>query len=431
MFVTGLLEDWMRKLDQGRRQRRRELEFRNNPKQYQQFISEQRDIWTPNDLFEKCCPLFLAGGDLNHEARLKDATYSCHGGCHKAHPTITLFYDADKSQTVAILSHRLDPFLKYLQSRLDEGTARCKTPYYYELNGFIRENFHSARQHQYLFGQHLVKVAMGALRESDQMQSRLLEENHRQQSHSRHSFEQLEKVLHICRMHRLSDDLDVLSIHCMQQTSQTFRRVATPMAQQRMMDCELVVTPQVDGVFVAGYSVFRRSNTTRLTTMELEQGRMVEYAIVSPSIVCRQPSEQHEQEALVRQYMPCNDRYQGEVVVQCENGEGESKIGEFTWGCEELSFATLEREWGDIGITEYTGQKIVVRWRRGMADIVDVPLDTSDNASRGKHQDLPIFDFRISSVTQKPETKVFFTPGFSLELDVRKMVATQLDDVTV
>jgi hypothetical protein len=435
MFVTGLLEDWMRKLEDGRRRRRRQHELRNNPRHYQTFISEQREIWTPNELFGKCCPHFLAGGELNaggdllNEENLRYTMYACQGGCRKAHPTITLFYDVDKSITVAILSHRLDPFVEYLQNRVDEGTATFKTPYYYELKGFIRENIHYARQQQNLFGRHLVKVAMGALRESDLMQSRLLEEHHCQQNHARRSFEELEKVLHICRMHRLSDDLDVLSIQCMQNTSQAFRRVATPMAQQRMKECELVVTPQVDGFFVSGYSVFRRSDATRLTSMEREQGRMVEYAIVSPSIVCRQPSKCLEIETLVGQYMPCNDGSLCKPVN--ENGNEECKSGEFTWGCEELSFATLEREWGDIGVTEYTGQKIVVHWRRGMADVVGAPLDSGRNTSKESYADLPIFDLRISSLAQKPKTMVFSTSGCSLEVDLRKMATTQLDDVTV
>jgi hypothetical protein len=219
MFVTGLLEDWMRKLEEGRRRRRREQELRNTPQQYQTFISQQRQIWTPNDVFEKCCPHFLVGGDLNdggdqnNQEGLKDATYSCHGGCQKAHPTITLFYDTNKSKTVAILSHRLNPFLEYLQNRVDEGTATYKTPYFYELKGFIRENINFAGKHQILFGRHLVKIAIGALRDSDQVHNRLLEENHRQNNHARSNFEQLEEVLHICRLHRLSDDLDVLSLH--------------------------------------------------------------------------------------------------------------------------------------------------------------------------------------------------------------------------
>lgn len=459
MFVTGLLEDWMRKLEEGRRCRR-EQDLFNSPQRYQAFLESQKEIWTPPELFEKCCPRFLAGGNQRQlsqymdngdrqgnveefqSIRLKDGTYTCKGGCHKAHPTITLFFDAEQNQTIAILSHRLDPFLQYLQHRVNEGTAVCKTPYYYELKGFVRENWNHAREHHNLFGRHLVKVATGALNESDNVQRAILEQQHRQRLQRQHaggqsfSFDQLEEVLNICSLYRLSDDLDVLSIEAMRQTSRMFRKVAIPMAQQRLKDTELVVTPMVDGFYVAGYSVFRRSNPARRTVTEREQGRQVEYAVVRPSISCRPPkrkrSLQHklppqESEQLVVRFIPYTNKQQG--ASPAAGMDSKSSVGEFSWGCEELSFANLEREWGDIGVTEYTGQKVIVHWRRNIADIVDdARLPVVQNRAG---TDVPIFDLRISSATQEAKKKVFSTSGFSLTLDLTKMTTTQVDDVTV
>lgn len=450
MFVAGLLEDWMRRLEEGR-QRRRELEFRNSPQRYQAFLESQKETWTPPELFDKCCPNFLAGGEREeefHTIRRKDGSYSCRGGCHKAHPTITLFFDANKSQTIAILSHRLDPFLQYLQHRVDEGTAVCKTPYYYELKGFVRENVNHAKEHHNLFGGHLVKVALGAVSESDWMQQRVLETKHRESRQHRHSTSRpnqvdaeylLEKVLNICRMHRLGDDLDVLSIHAMQHTSRAFQRVAVPMAQQRLNDVELVVTPMVDGFFVAGYSVFRRSDTTRQTVMERDQGRMVEYAVASPPIVCRVPKKKKRHPSSNREnsgqvtaeytgrFVPCSAKEVGNV-----NNASTDGLGAFGWGCQELSFANLEREWGDIGATEYVGQRAMIFWRRNTADMVDTSIGTytANHAVDDPHM-WPIFDLRISNAAQKPGLVTFSAPGFSVLLDLTKTTTTQVNDVTV
>ena len=332
MFVAGLLEDWKRKLEEGRQ--RRNSNGTSRRQDYESFLCHQKSIWTPPELFEKCCPRFLAAGGLssplhNHHHHhhhhhhhpvqrrsCKDdgrTSWSCPGGCNKIHPTITLFFDTQKECTVAILSFRLDPFTTYFDGLVKDGVAICKTPFYYELRGYVRENLYKLTKHQKqeqqenattLFGSHLVNVAMGALRESDIAQRTVLEKKHRQkqqqkqQSHNNNtstattttsiqSYDHLllEKVLQICTLHRLGDDLDVMSIHCMKQTSTVFRQIAVPLAQQRMKQTQLKITPLVDGYNLSGYSVFRRRNNinnddnSRRTVIEREHGTMVEYAI--------------------------------------------------------------------------------------------------------------------------------------------------------
>jgi hypothetical protein len=362
-------------------------------------------------LFEKCCPKFLAGGDQTsfRSVRLKDGNWSCPGGCNKVHPTITLFFDSEKSRTVAILSFRLNPFTTYFERRMKEGSAISKSPFYYELDGYVRENLHQLREKNDLFGDHLVKAALGALKESDDAQRAVLEQAHRTRKHATRSFEMLEEVLQICRLHRLSEDLDVFSIHCMQKTNKMFRRIANPIAEQRMRDCQFVVKPLVDGHFISGYSVFRRARgngTPRHTVIEREQGRMVEYA-VCPSIVCHEDSP--------GRYLPCKEQQIGDVTASSE----------FSWGCEELSFANLEREWGDIGVNEYIGQKILVQWRRNS---VDIPGDGRFSTTCA---DLPVFDLRLTYTAQKPEILQFSAPLFRLKLDLKRMNAIQVDEVTV
>jgi hypothetical protein len=75
-------------------------------------------------------------------------------------------------------------------------------------------------------------------------------------------------------------------------------------------------------------------------------------AIVSASIVYRQPRKQHPMETLVGQYVPCNDVSLSDLVGLRRNFQVDSSIGENTWGCKELSFVTLERECADIGIQQ-------------------------------------------------------------------------------
>jgi len=399
----------MRKLEEGR-QRRREIHSLDRQRAYETFLLNQKSVWTPPELFEKCCPRFLgAGGDgqeLFHSIRRKDGTWSCPGGCNKIHPTITLFFDTEKLHSVAILSVPLDPFNKYFNSRVKDGSAVCKTPFYYELDGFVRSNLNKLKE-QKLFGNHLVKVAMGALRESDLAQSAALEKEHHKQCHAKRSFDRLEEVLQICRLHRLGEDLDVLSIHCMQKTSRVFRRVATPIAEQRMRVCQFVVTPLVDGYFLSGYSVFRRHQGATNTVVEREQGRMVEYA-VSPSFLFHQDTETPGRFTARK-----NEKH-----LEDDRGNDEENLAQFSWACEELSFANLEREWGDIGVHEYVGQKVRVHWRRGEVDIPDQDCSTST-------ADMPVVDIRLNGAPQ------FSTSLFSLNLELQRMDATQVDEVTV
>jgi hypothetical protein len=193
------------------------------------------------------------------------------------------------------------------------------------------------------------------------------------------------------------------------------------------------VKPLVDGFFVSGYSVFRRKSANH-TTVEREQGRLVEYA-VTPSLVCRDSGE------FPRCYVPVKTLQQlhhgDREEPKSQDKQMDNRVGTFSWNCEELSFANLEREWGDIGVTEYAGQKVVVFWRRGEVDIAASTMGNNKDESREIAEtitpspDLPVFVVSLCSVAEKPEIKVYRIPGFSLQIDLLRAAATQVDDVTV
>jgi len=460
MFIANLFADLWQKLDQNIGRNRQD-----SSSTYEDFLERQKEIWTPHELYEKCCPRFLAAGVSQ---RYQNGEFVCFGGCRKVHPTITLYFDAAKTCTIATLSYRLDPFVKYLDHRVEEGSAVSKTPYYYELDGFLRENMHRMRHQQRLFGGHLVNVAIGALKESDEAHAKLLEEAHVQQLRRRHSqfclssshsvdaepdpdrasmesessnyyqdLEKLEMVLEICRLWGLGDHLDVLSIDCMSRTSRVFRQISIPMAEKRVQDCQFIVTPLVDGHYISGYSVFRRVNDNRQKVFEREQGRLVEYA-VCPSVLYRQnkkciaePSSDHStrEENMSGRYFP---EFLSNVSFHRTNStndvENDTSAG-FSWACEELSFANLELECMDIGRQEYIGQKVMIQWRR---NDVDIPTHRprSDQNAHDDSRDTPVFRLSMGWAPQRVGIVDLTVPHFGLKLDIPRNTVSQVDDVT-
>mmetsp|Transcript_30515 Transcript_30515/g.74108 ORF Transcript_30515/g.74108 Transcript_30515/m.74108 type:complete len:653 (+) Transcript_30515:293-2251(+) len=540
---------------------------------YHSFMARQKETWTPPDLFDKCCARWLAGGgggrlfDFHdhhhhhhrynshdgthqshnnssissfdsllshstfgsssssssssttlpgssnyHHCRLKNGRWTCNGGCNKLHPTITLFFDASNQKTLAVLSCRLDPFVKYFDSLVDMGVAACKTPYLYELDGYVRQNLHymtseqEYQQHQYrsskernnsskknnqhrptpLFKGHLVKVAMGAIEESDAAHRDVLElEHHHRGGHicplSNNSSqgpsnqerwsELVDDVLDVCLLNDLEEHLDVLTLHCMTRTNTKLRTVATKIIEKRLSETEIVISPFVDGCYMAGYSVFRREQALRKTIIQREHGgRMIEYAVCLP-IVCKSTSNKnHSNDPAV----PCCHRRNDDEKLK-NNGKamktelsavdshthdpvllGHNKLtfrtlddtnDRFDWDCEELSFANLERDWGDICVHEYIGQNVNIYWRRSKVDMINFQESATDtksvsfastaSASSSTSSttlpcDLQFFNVHLSTSKKGPvNINEFSMPHFNLKMDVEQMDATQVDEVTV
>lgn len=147
----------------------------------------------------------------------------------------------------------------------------------------------------------------------------------------------LEKALDVARNHRLSDDLDVVSLFFMNQTSSVLRKIASPMIEEKMKEIDLVINPLVDGVIVSGFSTFDRHGfPSRKLVNVKEVGQTVQYS---------------QQDDIRLRYSESSRCYQPVTGS-----------GSIQWCCTELALANLHRWWGDISLSEYLGQKMVLQW---------------------------------------------------------------------
>ena len=270
-------------------------------------------------------------------------------------PIVTLFFDATNRRTIAVLSKRKESLDVYFMCRVAQGTAFEKSPFYYELDGYIRENLAKICRHEGFFPE-AIAIAVGALASSDAAQKEELTNLRKEQLRSRQkrNFEGdlFERSLEIARLHRLSSDLDVLDVYCMRQASKAFGRVAARIANSMMRSLDLHVTPFVDGVLLSGYSTFMRAPHASLVRTS-ESGRLVEY-------------------------QKCND-------IRCESTEVSGSFqpstannSDFSWKCEEISSASLHKWWGDIVVRDYVGHKLVISWTVDplSADARDIKMRT-------------------------------------------------------
>jgi len=438
---------------------------------YHDLIEHQKEKWTPSELYGKCCPVFLAG---MASRRNKNGQLIC-GGCNKIHPTITLYFDVDKNCTVAVLSCCLDPFKKFFDQCVKEGNAVWISPLYCELNGYLRENLYRLQHQQRYFGRHLVDIAMGALNDSDVAQRSQLEEAHihqYQRRHHRYDFqrgaslntvsisspsvktsakgsqdiERLEIVLEICGMWGLGDCLDVLSIYCLIRTSMVFRKLGIGMAKNRVKECNLVITPLVDGHVTSGNSLFRRVNTNLQTILQREEGHFVEYAMCS-SILYRQQGDKREssttekknEKSLCGSFCPVtySNDFSDQNPQSNKYYDESSNSTDFSWACEELSYANLEVQCMKSGLQEYIGQQVIVQWR---CDDVDNPTNhvTKDASTKSASASffqptksgLPALRVKIDRARQNSGIAKFSVPHFHLRIDIRKSLVAQVDEVT-
>ena len=86
MFVAGLVDEIIRKIDQTRRRHGHghghnhgDGDGRNSStgsgggnngsevETYRSFMARQKELWTPPDLFDRCCARWLAGGGNQHD----------------------------------------------------------------------------------------------------------------------------------------------------------------------------------------------------------------------------------------------------------------------------------------------------------------------------------------------------------------------------
>jgi hypothetical protein len=314
----------------------------------------------------------------------------------RANPLVTLFFDGDKKITVVVLSERLDNLSMYFQCRVEQGTAYQRSPLYYEMDGYIRENW-TKIQRQKGFGSHTVSIAVGSLKASDDAQRDELTTERQSRMRKTVDDELLEQALNIARLHRLKDDLDVISISFMRQASKAFGRVASKLARQRLLDTTLILRPFVDGISLNGYSNFVRGDATNLVSCS-ESGSANQYC-------------QRE-----------------DILLSSSVGDEEffkpvpGTISDISWECEELALANLHRWWGDIAIRDYVGQKLILYWK----------LDPShpDYANNKGSNIVSLAALRFEP-DQSKGIRTWPMAQSSICLDVLESRVTMIDDVTM
>lgn len=319
--------------------------------------------------------------DDSESSSSSDETYHHHDRKRSSVPAVTLFYDADKSLTVAVLSKAIEPLSVYFQCRVEQGSALQRSILYYELDGYIRENY-SKIHRQSGFGPEAISVAVGSLEASDEAQKKKLEEErraamerlHHNGENKRINDETFEKVMEIARLHRLNDDLDVLSVYFLRQVNTTCERIAQRIAQYQLSHTTLVLTPYVDGVALSGYSNFHRgmvvddnvdennsfhrgmvvndnvdeSNNTNVVGGRQEgsaQPRRHHSSHHRPQLV------QHREFGREIEYRQCKDvlltsSLKDPGVFSPTQGSDQD-TAQFTWDCEEMTLAVMHRWWGE------------------------------------------------------------------------------------
>jgi hypothetical protein len=348
----------------------------------------------PVGFWGKILPWWNEGARNENSGRRWSAGYSK----RRVHPAVTLFFDGDKKMTVAILADQLGSLSLYFQRRVEQGTAYQRSPLYYELDGYVRENWTKVRRHKgSSFGSHFISIAIGSLTASDNAQRDELTAE--RQSRMRRTLDDglLEQALDIALLHRLKDDLDVISISFMSQPSEAFYRVAAKLAHQRLLDTTLILRPFVDGVSLSGYSNFVRGDATHLVSCS-ESGRAVEY---------------HQGEDILLS----SSTFDSECFAPLPG-----TISEFSWECDELALANLHRVWGDIPVRDYVGQKLVLYWKLDPShpDFVDNKCSSS----------VTLVALRLEA---EPSTGVRTWPMTlsSITLDVLESRLAAIDDVTM
>lgn len=226
-------------------------------KRLAEMKTQQRKIWSPEHLFDRCCINWLVYG-----------AFGCQGGCGQEHPRITLDYNA-KSGSTARLSHLLDPFVACFDHLCRQKQAKKseKEPQLYYLNEFLEPVMnqiqqkapateHSSKEkhpHFPKFGVHLVRASPTALAASHRAHERQLEEEEflrrakKQKPSVAIHAEFLEQVLEICTNHNLSEHLDTCEIAFLRLTCKSMAKSAARMARLRLQQVQLSCSVLVDG----------------------------------------------------------------------------------------------------------------------------------------------------------------------------------------
>jgi len=197
---------------------------------------EQRKIWTPESILERCCLPWLAHGPhqmIRSGGNLASVSSRGCSGCLKEHPKITLNFEGGVA--TASISHALDPFLDFF-GEMPQSTET--QPLKYHLSGPLSNHHERIKQK---FGKHLVLVEHKALASSQRAYEKQLEQDDMEQAAKKRKvlgkaapINLLETILEICYNHSLCDHLDVAEIAWLRTSCKSMGRIAAWMARERM-----------------------------------------------------------------------------------------------------------------------------------------------------------------------------------------------------
>jgi hypothetical protein len=247
---------------------------------------ELRRSWTPTELFDVCCVPWLAdGAEVMGHKHLGNR--GCSGGCGKEHPRISLDFvykkENDEQQSVASLSHALDPFVEHFEELCRQGLATRKiSSSEYYLTGSLQTHVERLQQRAQ-FGFHLVKVSPKALAASKRAHERQMEQEELLQATKKRKIrgpaandDLLESVLEICYNHCLLDHLDLAEIAWMRLSCKTMAKIAAKMASSRLKQSRLSYSILVDGTRVDGMvGLNKKAEGTILTEHGSEQYKVL------------------------------------------------------------------------------------------------------------------------------------------------------------
>jgi len=315
-------------------------------------------------------------------------------------PRIDLSFDTDKMVTVASLSDADNRVFQYFKDQVKLDQVRRLDDLTYELHGFVRENFTRLKLLKCLDSV-VVRVCQQSLDASDAAYKKVHAPSITQSKHAAKSFDRLEEVMEIVRLHWLDNDLDLVSVYCMMKSCKVFQRVGGRIARRRLASARLSIHPHVDGCGLSGISQFIRphpNNALPQTTIYYEFGRPVEYVTCEPVAV----EYESKTSASLRALFATTD----------------NSSASFQWNCEELVMANLVE---GIPVREYAGQKLCLCWDPDKVDQV---------ASSHPATTLKLGETHIETVPSH-QTLVRHMACCNMTLHINKNEAVQTDEVTV
>ena len=154
-----------------------EMEAEDN---WNRFVRRQQAIWTPKDIFQKCCVKWLVNGPEDRpnwytvvdpfEDQWNDGNLP-HLGCdycQKNHPVIDLSFDEEKGCVIALLRYPLDPFVIVMDVLVNQGVAQKieDDPIRYKLEGSIHDIVKRIRKMNTVVKKHLLRYTKKCVAQS-------------------------------------------------------------------------------------------------------------------------------------------------------------------------------------------------------------------------------------------------------------------------